>query len=205
MLRSGEPGLETPGMQAKAALRRALIAARRASEPTPEEVSLEQAARTAALLAWTPLRRARNVAIYIARSGEPDTRSLRAALAHRRVRILLPRLLPDDDLSFAVDDGRRTRGRHGAWEPTGPPVDLAVADLVLVPALAVDRSGTRLGRGGGSYDRALARVRPGVPVVALVHPGEFVEALPREPHDRPVVAVALPGGVTPLPQPPLRR
>jgi 5-formyltetrahydrofolate cyclo-ligase len=51
----------------------------------------------------------------------------------------------------------------------------------------------RLGRGGGSYDRALSRIRPNALVVALLYDGELVETLPAEPHDRRVTAVILPG------------
>ncbi|PSK58900.1 5-formyltetrahydrofolate cyclo-ligase [Micromonospora sp. MH33] len=71
---------------------------------------------------------------------------------------------------------------------------MAGADLVVVPALAVDRRGYRLGRGGGSYDRALARVPATVPTVALLHDGELVEVVPAQPHDRPVRFVITPGG-----------
>jgi 5-formyltetrahydrofolate cyclo-ligase len=67
-----------------------------------------------------------------------------------------------------------------------------------VPALLVDRSGMRLGRGGGSFDRALGRVAAGVPVVALVYDGEIVERVPREPHDRSVTAALTPRGLVPL-------
>ena len=68
----------------------------------------------------------------------------------------------------------------------------AAADaLVVVPGLGVDRTGTRLGRGGGSYDRALVRTR-GCAVAAL-HAGELHDHLPAEPHDRPVDAAVLPG------------
>ena len=68
-----------------------------------------------------------------------------------------------------------------------------------MPALAVDRSGIRLGNGGGCYDRALARVAPDVLVVALLHDGELTdEPLPAEAHDRPVDAVATPSGVVRL-------
>ena len=71
------------------------------------------------------------------------------------------------------------------------------ADLVLVPALAVDQSGLRLGRGGGSYDRALARVGGQVPTIALVYDAELVPAVPAGPHDQRVRMVARPaGGVT---------
>jgi 5-formyltetrahydrofolate cyclo-ligase len=66
--------------------------------------------------------------------------------------------------------------------------------VLFVPALAVDRRGNRLGRGGGSYDRALSRVPRRALVVALLYDGELVDELPTEPHDRPVNAVVTPGG-----------
>lgn len=95
-------------------------------------------------------------------------------------------LLPDRDLAWR------------AW-PDGEPLGsdaVAGCDVVLVPALAVDRAGVRLGRGGGSYDRALRRAR-GL-LVALLHEGELVDALPHEPHDVPVDVAALPSGLVRL-------
>ena len=69
--------------------------------------------------------------------------------------------------------------------------------MVLVPALAVDHAGNRLGRGGGSYDRALARVGPLIPVIALLYDGELLDQVPAEPHDTPVRAVVRPeAGIT---------
>jgi 5-formyltetrahydrofolate cyclo-ligase len=65
--------------------------------------------------------------------------------------------------------------------------------VVVVPALAVDRTGQRLGRGGGSYDRALARVGPSILTLALLYDGELVGEVPAGPHDQPVRAAALPG------------
>ncbi len=80
---------------------------------------------------------------------------------------------------------------------------MGLADLVLAPGLAVDASGTRMGQGGGCYDRALPRRRPGVPVVVLLHPGELLggddEPLPRDPHDQPVDAVLTAASLTDLP------
>jgi 5-formyltetrahydrofolate cyclo-ligase len=64
--------------------------------------------------------------------------------------------------------------------------------LMLVPALAVDRTGMRLGRGGGSYDRTLARAGTAL-TVALLHDGELVDHVPAEAHDRPVRATVTPG------------
>jgi 5-formyltetrahydrofolate cyclo-ligase len=105
----------------------------------------------------------------------------------------------DLDLDWARYTGPgslRAAGR-GLREPVGPlrgPAAVAGADLVVVPALAVDRHGIRLGRGGGSYDRALARVPPTTRTVALLHDGEFLPELPGEPHDLPVQAVITPTG-----------
>ena len=104
---------------------------------------------------------------------------------------LLPVLLDDDDLDWAAYDGQLTAGRRGLLEPAGPRLGveaIAACDLVLVPALRVDRAGNRLGKGGGSYDRALARAT-GL-TVALLHDDELVDAVPHEAHDVPVKAVA---------------
>jgi 5-formyltetrahydrofolate cyclo-ligase len=77
--------------------------------------------------------------------------------------------------------------------PSGDAGSLAGVELVVAPALAVDRRGIRLGRGAGWYDRALAEVPKEVPVVALLHDGELRdEELPVEPHDRPVTGVITP-------------
>jgi 5-formyltetrahydrofolate cyclo-ligase len=114
--------------------------------------------------------------------------------------LLLPVMEPDRDLDWVAYDGSLVAG--GALrilrEPPGPRLGrevLRTAEIVFVPALAVDATGARLGRGGGSYDRALARVRPGVPVIALLYPGELVPRVPAEPHDRPVTAALTPDGL----------
>lgn len=116
---------------------------------------------------------------------------------------LLPILLPDGDLDWAIDTGEYVENHLGIREPAGPRLGRAAigeCDLVLVPALLVDRAGCRLGRGGGSYDRALRRA-PGLKV-ALLHDGELVDELPREQHDVLVDAVALTSlGVVRLPAP----
>ena len=97
--------------------------------------------------------------------------------------MLLPLLLPDGDLDWASYEGPDSLrpGPRGLTEPAEPPrgvTAVSSADLVLVPALAVDHSGLRLGRGGGSYDRALARVGAQVPTVALLYDTELVPVLP---------------------------
>jgi 5-formyltetrahydrofolate cyclo-ligase len=94
-------------------------------------------------------------------------------------------------------------GPRGLLEPSEPPRSpqaVARADVVLAPALAVDAAGNRLGRGGGSYDRALARVGPLIPLIALLYDDELLDRVPVAPHDTPVRAVVRPGpGITWLP------
>ncbi len=112
---------------------------------------------------------------------------------------LLPVLLPDRDLDWAVYDGQLAPGPRGVQEPVGPRLGVeavATCDVLLVPALLVDRQGWRLGRGGGSYDRALARAT-GL-TVALLHEGGLVEAVPHEPHDVQVRAACTPSGLVML-------
>ncbi|MFJ6622623.1 5-formyltetrahydrofolate cyclo-ligase [Kitasatospora sp. NPDC091335] len=146
------------------------------------------------------------VAAYVSVGSEPGTRPLLDALRERGVRVLLPVLLPDNDLDWAEYAGPEAlapAGR-GLLEPVGPrlgPQAVTEAAVVLLPGLAVDRAGLRLGRGGGSYDRVLARLaRAGVrPVLAvLLYEHELLERVPAEPHDRPVDLVVLPSGVRAL-------
>ncbi len=134
---------------------------------------------------------------------EPGTRDLIEALRARGIRVLLPVLLPDNDLDWAVHEGadRLVRARFGLLEPAGPrlgPDAVLEADAVLLPGLAVDGRGMRLGRGGGSYDRVLARLaRAGADpaLVVLLYAHEVVARVPEEPHDHPVRAVVTPEGV----------
>jgi 5-formyltetrahydrofolate cyclo-ligase len=141
------------------------------------------------------------VACYWSIGTEPATHGLVFALWKHGTTVILPVLRDDKDLDWAVYDGPDTLapGRFGIMEPvdTRRGVDtIRTAALVIVPALAVDRStGVRLGRGGGSYDRALARVGPNVPTVALLHEGELLDGVPAEPHDLPVRYAATPGGI----------
>lgn len=99
-----------------------------------------------------------------------------------------------------IDALQPSPGAKFGSEPTGRdhgPGALASADLILAPAVAVDRSGTRLGHGKGYYDRALVHRRPEVPLVAVVHETEVLEAgaLPCEAHDVPIDAVLTEAGL----------
>ena len=145
------------------------------------------------------------IAAYYSVGTEPDTRGLIFALWKRGSYVVLPVLLPDGDLDWASYEGPESLapGPRGVLQPVEPVRGLgtvARADVVLVPALAVDVQGRRLGRGGGSYDRALARVGPQVPTIALLYDSELLPSVPAEEHDQSVRAVARPEqGITWLP------
>jgi 5-formyltetrahydrofolate cyclo-ligase len=164
----------------------------------PEARAAASRALRDAVLAAPEVEMAGTVAAYVSIGTEPDTRGLLFALWKRGTYVLLPRLLPDGDLDWASYEGPDSLvpGPRGLLEPTEPPRGvhaIASADIVLVPAVAVDRaSGLRLGRGGGSYDRALARVGPAILTTALLYDGELIDHVPAEPHDRHVRAAATP-------------
>ncbi|GHI89208.1 5-formyltetrahydrofolate cyclo-ligase [Streptomyces xanthophaeus] len=190
---------------AKAGLRRELLAARRALSPETCRAAAEALAASA--LALPELAGAHTVAAYVSVGTEPGTRALLDALRAAGKRVLLPLLLPDNDLDWALYEGPQSLaetahpGKMRLWEPTGPalgPEAVTDAGAVLLPGLAVDGRGMRLGRGGGSYDRVLARLeRAGsdAALVVLLYDDEVVARVPEEPHDHPVRAVATPSGV----------
>jgi len=144
------------------------------------------------------------VAAYLGIGTEPGTSALVYALWKRGSYVLLPILLPDGDLDWASYEGPDSLapGPHGLLQPTEPArgvTSITSADLIIVPALAADRSGNRLGRGGGCYDRALARVGPAVLTIALLYDGELLDEVPAAPHDQRVRAVGQPArGITRL-------
>ncbi|WP_189326927.1 5-formyltetrahydrofolate cyclo-ligase [Streptomyces flaveus] len=186
-------------------LRQGFLLAR--SRLTADDRRETEAALAARALELPELARARTVAAYVSVGSEPGTRALLDALHTRGVRVLLPALMADNDLDWGAYDGQGSlvriqhRGKMALLEPAGErlgPDAVLSADAVLLPGLAVDARGMRLGRGGGSYDRVLARLeRAGADpaLVVLLHDSEVVDRVPEEPHDRPVHAVITPSGV----------
>ncbi|MCH0540200.1 5-formyltetrahydrofolate cyclo-ligase [Streptomyces sp. MUM 203J] len=191
----------------KSGLRGELLAAR--TLLTTEDVRRAAAALADEALGLPELAAAGTVAAYVSVGREPGTRALIEALRARGVRVLLPVLLPDNDLDWSAYEGagQLVRARLGLLEPSGPrlgPDAVLEADAVLLPGLAVDERGMRLGRGGGSYDRVLARLaRAGADpaLVVLLYAHEVVARVPEEPHDHPVRAAVTPGGVRRFPAP----
>ncbi|MCL8014022.1 5-formyltetrahydrofolate cyclo-ligase [Streptomyces sp. AS02] len=189
----------------KRMLRREFLAVR--SRLTADDVRASAVALAERALDLPELAHARVVAAYVSVGTEPGTLALLDALRARGVRVLLPALLPDNDLDWGAYTGEDslTRVQHGKLmallEPSGErlgPDAVTDADVVLLPGLAVDARGMRLGRGGGSYDRVLARLESAgarASLVVLLYDSEVVELVPEEPHDRPVHAVVTPSGV----------
>jgi 5-formyltetrahydrofolate cyclo-ligase len=199
----------------KAAWRERLLAARAA---VPAEM---RAAEAAALAGWVRSLRG-TVCAYWPVGTEPGSASsepgsvnagpasmrcgagapeMLSALVEAGCRVLLP-VVPSGgpgrlDWAVFVDVHAMARGRFALAEPAGPRLGVDAireADTVLVPALAVDRRGVRLGRGGGYYDRSLTFARAETPLVAVVRDEELVAALPAEPHDVRMHAALTPAG-----------
>ena len=182
---------------------RAAVAARRAAVP-PGERSRRDAAVTERLTdvvqSLPPTVDGPTVCAFVPDGSEAGGPGLPASLHRLGVRVLLPVAGSDGVLDWArfTSTESMTTGRFGIAVPDGPPLGpdvIASADLVLVPAVAVDRLGHRLGRGGGYYDRALARVPDGVPLLAVLDDEDVWERLPVQDHDLPVHGVATPNGL----------
>ena len=176
----------------KRRLRRSLSQGRRA-------VSADEAARVAEqiaarLLAEVVVRRARRVALYAALPDEVPSRPLFDALATLHKTLLLPRVLRENELAFAVvtDWSALRPGRYGVLEPPvlAVTIEPEEGDLVLVPGVAFDRAGNRLGRGKGCYDRAFpsGAARPPL-LMGVAYDLQVVDAVPHAARDRRMDAV----------------
>ncbi|HJC28438.1 MAG TPA: 5-formyltetrahydrofolate cyclo-ligase [Candidatus Dietzia intestinipullorum] len=180
----------------KSSIRRA-VRARRAAVPAATRASLDRRLRETL---GTVITAGTVVCAYVPDDDEAGGRALPSALAASGARVLLPVTPPSGPLGWAeyVDDDDLRPGRFGILAPSrqgGGPERIAEADLVLVPAVAVDRAGNRLGRGGGYYDRTLASARPGARILALLDAEDVLDRVPVEPHDRAVHGVVTPGEV----------
>lgn len=184
-------------MEAKRLLRSRLFSARAQRPGEAREAAGERIAGHGLDL-WRDIEA---VAAYAAFGTEPPTRRLLDDLADAGVRVLLP-VVAGTVLDWARYDGwaELVPGRRGVLEPGGRRLGPRAVDdvtVVVVPALAVDREGHRLGRGAGYYDRTLAAVDP-ARVVAVVYDEEVLDEIPVEPHDRRVGAALTPGGYVEL-------
>lgn len=142
------------------------------------------------------------VCAYVPVGSEPGSLELVDALARRADQVLLPvARTTADDAALALQWGQYRPGllvtaRFGLLEPAGPwlpATAVATAGVVLVPALAVDRTGARLGRGRGFYDRTLTLRAPRARLIAVIRDEELLDEVPHEPHDVPMTHALTPG------------
>lgn len=173
--------------------KRALRVAMRERRKGRAADELEQAsARAQARLADSPLAAAAGlVALYQPFPAEVSTVWLGLQLSARGKRVCYP-VVRDDARALAFrepGDGAFRLGALGTQEPRGPAVDLSLIDLFVVPAVAVDLRGGRLGRGRGHYDATLDAAGPRASRVALVFDWQIADEVPAEGHDQPLDAI----------------
>ena len=175
-------------IEGKAELREQILSSRRG-------VSTDEHAAESALLGThvaALIARTETVCAYVPVGSEPGSVELLDVLRRCAAQVLLPvaQTAPDGStmpLNWGIfrPDGL-VRGRWGLLEPAGPwlpPEAMAEASTILVPALAVDRFGARLGRGRGFYDHSLPFRDPQARLIAVVRDAELLEQVPTEPHD----------------------
>lgn len=184
---------EDPWQSEKSALRARLVAAR-AARPVEVRAASAAALRDGALTLAG--RIGGPVCAYLPIGSEPGSPELVEALHTAGHEVLLP-IVVGDDLNWARYEGAAALvpGPLGLREPAGPrlePAAIGTARLVLVPALAAGRDGSRIGKGRGYYDRTLRHAAPGVPLVVVVFDEELLDTVPTGPNDHPVTAALLP-------------
>ena len=146
------------------------------------------------LLDLPEIKNAKVVTSYYPMPGEPNLISLNEALITAGKTLLLPRIV-DKQMEFVKFEGNLVaRGKF--HEPTGN-IFIGEINVALVPALAIDQNGVRLGQGGGYYDRFL--IKTSAYRIGIIHDREFMKKpLPKEWYDQPVEAVATESGFHPI-------
>lgn len=166
----------------KAALRATALSNRRGLGPGAR--ARGSAAIVARLADLPELRRAGTVLLYAALPDEVELAGLVGSLRQRGSRTLFPRVRDDDlDLVATTDLRSLEPGYRGVPEPIGPRVDPGFVDVALIPGVAFDPVGGRLGQGGGHYDRLLPRLAEDCVRIGVCFAGQLVPRVPREPHD----------------------
>lgn len=174
--------------EAKTALRKSILQTRTKLDPTETSNAL-----ATHLVGLCQLLRAKVVGIYLSFGSEPDTKAFIALAASAGITLAAPRITATNQMEFARFDGSSRQGLHGFAEPTGEVVALDSLDLVIAPALAVTKSGIRLGRGAGYYDRYLEKSK--AKVAAVVYANEILDEVPSQAHDQSVDYIVTQDGI----------
>jgi 5-formyltetrahydrofolate cyclo-ligase len=182
----------------KADLRAVVLGARRLTSAEQRRAEADALAAHLPALA----RFGDTVCAYVPVGSEPGSPAMLDALTELGMRVLLPVALEDETgTPLPLQWGQYRAGglvdaRFGLREPEPPWLGvnaIAAASVVLVPALAVDLSGVRLGRGAGFYDRSLSYAAPTARLIAVVRDDELVDRLPAAEHDVPMTDALTPG------------
>jgi 5-formyltetrahydrofolate cyclo-ligase len=139
---------------------------------------------------------ARSVGIYLSFGTEPVTDVFVIGAKAAGITLFAPRTGPESTMEFARLEGATESSELGFLQPIGEVIEPDQLDLIIAPALSVDTSGNRLGRGGGFFDRYLEQFEG--PVAAVIYEHELVSELPSESHDRPVQYAITPTGIQAL-------
>jgi 5-formyltetrahydrofolate cyclo-ligase len=168
--------------EAKQALR-ALIQSNRSKELSRQ--TRDQFAK--ALLQLVMKHEVKRISCYLSFGSEPATDSFISLAKAEGIEIAGPRIQPDGEMVMAIFDTETVPSKLSFREPTGSVVEAGDIDLIIVPALAIDFSGQRLGRGAGYFDRYLQHFSG--PTVGVIYDAEFMPMVPSLPHDAPVSLV----------------
>ena len=139
----------------------------------------------------------RRIGCYLSFGSEPSTREFISAIQEAGIVLACPRVEEDGSMVFAELGQSTEQTKLGFEQPVGKKVASSELELLVIPALAIDESGQRLGRGAGYFDRYLQNYL-GI-TVAMVYESEFVTSLPSQSHDEPVNWVVLPTKTIALP------
>jgi 5-formyltetrahydrofolate cyclo-ligase len=164
---------------------------KRALRSRARALLLDAAAGAAAqqrLAALPELSQSQTVALFMPQPSEPPLQQVTEELERRQVSVVFPRVVGDALAFHRVRPDALRPGYGGISEPAAsdPLVAVGAIDLFVVPGLLFDRSGVRLGRGGGHYDRTLQHIRAGALCVGYCTAPQLVDELPCDSWDVPM-------------------
>jgi 5-formyltetrahydrofolate cyclo-ligase len=145
---------------------------------------------------WANLCQGKLVTCFVSMATEPPTSQLRTKLHDLGKNVALPIMKPGNSLAWGFDGQDLVKNSYGIHEPVAAEIDISQASAIIIPALRVGRDGSRLGRGAGYYDRALAKVpthSSGGPIrICLVFDDEVDDCVPNESHDARIDVIVTP-------------
>ena len=174
--------------EAKSSLRKTILQGRSNAKPS-------QSSRAIAsnLLELCTRLNSKTVGVYLSFGSEPDSREFISLASSNGITLAAPRITSGNQMEFALLDGRTIKSQLGFDEPTGEMISSDLLDLIITPALAVSKTGIRLGRGAGYYDRYLENSR--AEVAAVVYTTEVLEQVPSQAHDHKVDYIVTQDGI----------